>query len=497
MGNASKIISNTFYLFLDWAALTAGGYIYWILMGKLLSPGEVGHFSTIYNIAMFLVSFAGLGINIAITKLFPYYEKNRQHEKITGSLWWGAKITSASCVVIGLLIVVLNPLISKVVQIAPSDAWLIFLMIFVTNLLYITNGYLYGLQKIKSIFFSDAALSISKVAITLPLIVLGYSYLGPVYGFLAASLITLGIRYRLMPRGKGTVDKERIWFYSMPVLVSNIGSMLINQGSIVILSVLSTASSVGLFSLMFFLSSPVRMIPQLISFGTFPITSQQPDDKSSVNRIFFYGTRYSIVLTLPILAVVLVFPGQLILLLSSNQYLAAANILVPIAAAYLFIGLATVFINTLYATGRVAESRNANLIGGFVNLVFSLALIPAMGLPGAALAFLACGFSMFFYSAWKMYRRLKAPFPIRDTLKISLSLLSFIVFSSIFNGLTGGGYWMAVILAGTVLYGAVLLATKFFNETDVRMINYIKSRFPKFTHPFFDRVLNLISHFSS
>ncbi|MBI4167341.1 MAG: flippase [Candidatus Aenigmarchaeota archaeon] len=496
MGNASRIISNTFYLFMDWIVLILGGYFYWVIMGKLLSPGEVGRFSTVYNIAMFLVSFASLGINIAITKLFPYYEKNGQRKKIAGSLRWAAKITSLSSIIFGIVLVVFNSSISKTIPITVNDSVLIFFMIFVTNLLYITNGYLYGLQKIKSIFLSDAALSISKILVTLPLIILGYSYLGPIYGFLAASLITLGIRYRLVPRGKGPVDKEKIWFYSIPVLVSNIGTMLINQGSIVILSILSTPISVGLFSLIFFLSSPVRMIPQLISFGTFPVMSQQSDNKDSVNRIFFHGTRYSMILAFPILATIAIFSKQIILLLASGQYLEGASIIAPLAVAYLFVGLATVFINTLYATGRVNESRNANLIAGFVNLVASMMLIPKFGLLGASLAFLVCGFSMMIYSGIKIKTSLNLAFPVRDTMKILMSLAFYLIFSYGANRFMNGNYWEITVVGGLVVYSSVLLITKFFNETDVGMINYIKSRFPKFTHSAFDRILGLISRFS-
>ncbi len=496
MGNASRIISNTFYLFLDWIVLTLGGYFYWIIMGKLLSPGEIGRFSTVYNIAMFLVSFASLGINIAVTKLFPYYEKTGQRKKIAGSLRWAVKITSLSSIIFGIVLVLFNPAISKTVPITVNDSILIFFMIFVTNVFYITNGYLYGLQKIKSIFLSDTVLSVSKILVTLPLIIMGYSYLGPIYGFLAASLITLGVRYRLVPAGKGPVDKKKIWFYSMPVLVSNIGIMLVNQGSIVILSILSTPISVGLFSLIFFLASPVRMIPQLIAFGTFPVTSQQSDNKDSVNRIFFHGTRYSMVLAFPILATIAIFSNQIILLLASGQYLEGTGIIVPLAVAYLFVGLATVFINTLYATGRVNETRNANLIAGFVNLAASAVLIPKFGLLGASLAFLMCGLSMMVYSAVKIKTSLNLAFPLRDTMKILTALAFYLIFSYGAHRFMNGNYWEAIAAGGLVTYSLVLLITRFFNETDVRMINHTRSRFPKFTHPLFDKILGVISHFS-
>ncbi|MBI3412756.1 MAG: polysaccharide biosynthesis C-terminal domain-containing protein [Candidatus Aenigmarchaeota archaeon] len=496
LGNATKIISNTFYLFLDWLALTFGGYLFWIIIGKSLSPAEIGRFSTIFSVSMFLVGFVGLGINAAMMKLFPYYEKKNERTRIAGTFWWSVKTTVVSSLVFGGVLWLSSPIISSVISITRYDVFLIFLIIFATNLVYITNSYLYGLQRIKLIFTTDLVFSFSKIAATFPLVVLGLGYLGPIYGLLFSSFVILASRYKTLPRGGGPVEKKEIWFYSLPILVSTAGTVFVNQGSILILSIISSTVSVGLFSLMFFLTSPVKMIPQLISSGTFPLTSQQSEkyEKDSMNRIFYYGIRYSFLFSVPVLVILTAFPEEIILLFSSEQFVQVAGIAPILAAAYLLVGMSTVLINTLYATGRVNETRNSTLIGGFVNLVFSLTLIPLYGLYGAAFAFLASGFSMAIYSGAKVKKKLSLIFPLRDIFRITfaaVALYFFVVYSSSLTDI-----WLITSLLGLLVYFIILLESRFFKETDIRMISYIKSKFPKLLQPIFDRILNLISRFS-
>ncbi len=495
MGNASRIISNTFYLFLDWVVLTAGGYLYWVVMGKLLSPAEVGRFSTVFNIAMFLVGFTGLGMNIAITKLFPSYQKEGQKKKIIGTFWWVVKTTSLSSVLFGILLVIMYFLLPKSPMIGFYDVLLIVFMILTTNMLYATNGYFYGLQNFRFVFLSDTILAASKVAVMLPFVVLGYGYLGPIYGFISASLLTLFARARSIPAGRGPVDKRTLWFYSVSALTSTAGAMLINQGNIVVLSLFSTASTVGLFSLMFFLSSPMRIIPQLISSGIFPITSAQADsnDKGSVNRIFFHGTRYALVLTVPLLATLVLFSNQAVLLLSSPEYLEAAYIVPIIATAYLSAGLSVIFINTLYATGRVNESRDAQLLGGAVNLVFSVWLIPIYGLMGASAAFLACGVSMLLYSIIKVKACLNLNFPVRDSLRIILAGAASYFSALYLHRFFGGDGWFVSAALGTVVYFFFLMVLKFFKKTDVRILEDVRGRAPKSAQKILGKFIVLIS----
>src|SRR3989344_6158597 len=73
MSTISRAISNTFYLICDWFVIMVLGYVFWIALANLLSPADVGMFSTISNVAIFLSTFSSLGFNNAATKIVSQY----------------------------------------------------------------------------------------------------------------------------------------------------------------------------------------------------------------------------------------------------------------------------------------------------------------------------------------------------------------------------------------------------------------------------------------
>src|SRR3989344_3131408 len=100
MGNLSRILSIAFYLSLDGVALTLGGYIYWILMSKMLSVSDIGQFSAISNTALFLAGISGLGMNVAVTRLLPEYQIRNKLREISSTISWTLKATTFATILI-------------------------------------------------------------------------------------------------------------------------------------------------------------------------------------------------------------------------------------------------------------------------------------------------------------------------------------------------------------------------------------------------------------
>lgn len=66
-----KLISNTFYLFLDWFFIALFSFIFWLILGKTLNPSDVGIASTAISLMTFICTFSSLGIVNALNKLIP------------------------------------------------------------------------------------------------------------------------------------------------------------------------------------------------------------------------------------------------------------------------------------------------------------------------------------------------------------------------------------------------------------------------------------------
>jgi len=57
-----KLISNTVYLFLDWFVLAFFSFIFWLILGKSLSPLDVGITATAISLIISISNFSSLGI---------------------------------------------------------------------------------------------------------------------------------------------------------------------------------------------------------------------------------------------------------------------------------------------------------------------------------------------------------------------------------------------------------------------------------------------------
>ena len=61
-----KLISNTVYLFLDWFVLSLFAFFFWMILGKTISPVDVGIVATSINLILFVSDFSSFGITYAL-----------------------------------------------------------------------------------------------------------------------------------------------------------------------------------------------------------------------------------------------------------------------------------------------------------------------------------------------------------------------------------------------------------------------------------------------
>ncbi len=500
MGKVSKIMSNSFYFLIDWIVMTLGGYLFWVIIGKLTSAGDVGLFSTIINLAILIVSFTSLGMNSVLPKLVPEYQVKKSEQKITGIIRWALKNTTVVNVLAAFLLVLAAPAIAATGYLSETSVLLVAVFLVVINTFYLLGSCLYGLQSIKRIAITDTLFTLLKIFATLALIFAGYNYLGLVYGMMIAMIAASVFRIFYMPKGKGVVDTKEIWFYATPAIVSTFGTVFTNQGSVVALSFFRPMAEVGIFTIAFLFASILRMVPQIMSMAIFPIASQQwaGRERAGLKKLVTQTTRYSLLLALPIICTFIVFPRNVLVLLVSESYSGASVILPLLSIGYLLIGASSIFTNVLYSIGRVVENRNAILVGGFINLALSLLLIPDFGMLGASAAFLATGISMFALSVAWLRKYVKFDMALGDVAKMVFASLVFVACAIALSTLGKSLAWFIASLAiGIAAYAATLLLLRVFGKTDLRILGEIKGKAPKGLGALFEFAEKLIVRFSN
>jgi len=258
-------------------------------------------------------------------------------------------------------------------------------------------------------------------------------------------------------------------------------------------------SAIGIFTIAFMFTTPLRMIPTVVSSAIFPITSQEwaKKEKKRLNNLISQALRYSYMASIPMLFVFIFFSREFILLFTTPEYLAAVNSFRILAVGYLLFGIASIVSGVLYYTDKPKLFRNINICSGIINLFLSIILIPFLGIFGASISFLISGMFRFAASFHYSYQYLKFSLVRFDFAKVVLCSAIMLSVLFIMRQINETLAWIIVsIIFSAVVYFACLLGIKFFKPVDIRILREMEKKMPKKFKSIIKAIINIISKFS-
>ncbi len=479
MSTIRRALSNTFYLFGDWIVIMVLGYIFWIVLTKLLTASDVGIFSLISNVAISLTTITALGYNVSATRIVS--EKISNKQDVGGTNRYFLKTSLAANLMMAVTVVLFFGFFNiKSVGFLESLAIAGYLVL---NSIYnVSMGILQGMQDMRKVFSTDLLDYVLKLTLTIILVVVGLRYFGPIIAYIIATLIALFFRLSGINFTGNHVDKSEVWKYSVPTMLGSLGLMLFFQSNVIILGSFRAIAEVGIFTLSFMITTPIRAVYQSISSAIFPIATGQwfSEKKENVAELLSRSIRYTLVLALPALVIIFLFSSEILLIFTTQEYLAGANSMRIISLGSLLSGLALLFGTILFSAGRPKENRNVHLIGGIFNTLLCFALIPIFGINGASISFFLGSLTAFLLSFYWYKKFVKVKLKADYFPKILLAVTIFFAFSygmKIF--LEPVQSLIATSILGLTLYFATLIVMRFFDEYDLKLIESIEEKFPK------------------
>ena len=479
-----------------WGFSTLFGYFFWVALANFLPKADVGLFSAALNLALFVTGLSLLGMHTAETKLLPQYAAKKENKKIGGTVKYITKIVMLLNIAAAVFVFLFARQLSAF-YLNETALRIFAALLIVMSLATLTANHLYSLQKMKLFFLTEAAASFGKLALAALLIMLGFGWLGAAGGVLFSYFAVSLFRLKHIPF-RGTADKKEIWHYAIPAFFAGIGTMLINQGSIVFLSFLSSAAAVGTFTIIFMFATPIKIVPQIISQAIFPVTSEKHAEKDNarMRNLISQSMRYSYLVSFP-LALAFVFFARQFLLLFASSYASAAFAFQILAVAYLFFGLGSIITGVLFFAGKPKLNRNITLFSGVANIILLFALAPFFGIEGAAVAFLAAGAILFFAGTFYARKHIKIPVGKNNITKIAISSAAFAAALMLFGLADFSGAaeacWILISLAfASAAYLLSLLFLRFFSDVDVRILDSLEPKVPKLFKPAFAIILHAI-----
>ncbi|MFB9811045.1 flippase [Haloarcula sebkhae] len=231
--------------------------------------------------------------------------------------------------------------------------------------------------------------------------------------------------------------------YSWPLALKNGTRQILGSTDILLVgALLASSSAVGYYRVGYVISQ-VGMIPLLaLTYLYTPRVARKHDNnkKIEMRNLYRQATKWSTLLTLPLLATVLYFPNDIIRILFGSEYTPGSVVLAILAFdVVLRSGMGTAA-STLQAINRTKVDFVTTATTTIINLGLSYLLTLQYGIVGAAIGTLMSIFLMNSIQVLLVYRfasiqPFSKEYVLFLTLSLALTLPVFTVATTIFGGL--------------------------------------------------------------
>lgn len=337
------------------------GYIYQILMGRLLSPADFALINAIF--ASYLIITSPLAaVTMAISK---------HTSSLKAISNWSAfkPFYISSCKKIALFILPFIFILIVLKGVAADffktddelNVWLLVLMLSLSPALTVNLGFLQGLQKFSWMAVSTILSVAAKLLMSCALIYIGLKATGALAAsaLVTIAVIALGTWVIFNSIIEKTGDNKASFTDPLrmkvliPIVVANLGFTVLTQLDVVLVNWLFPADQAGLYAATSVYGKAILYLPGGLILALFPVVAEnQAKNHSSVTMIM-----HSIIWTAGVCGAValiyLFFGSQIIELSYGKNYVVSGELLGWYGFAMLPMALVIIAENILIAQGRV------------------------------------------------------------------------------------------------------------------------------------------------
>ena len=453
------------------------GLVFFMFFARVVSKADMGVYGGVMLVWNALSILGGLGLVFAASHFIPYFYGRSQYGGVlkTSKYILLVSLTSSTalCVVLGVYAENFSILLFGSVKYAYLFLVTGFLS-FTTVLGNVFDGFLRGLQRFGSLALYRFLAQLSRVTVSIGLLLLGLGVLAIFLGWIVfyvaftvlASILTFKLLHRRIIKLSGNSSPEEdpfsfktLFGFSLPMMVYGFVTYLSDSvDRFVVLGFLGT-ESLGVYtvvltavsSLTLAFASPLlaTMIPGMSeSYGRF--------GAGNLSSMFKLSTRYASLIFIPACFGLAVLSPLAVRVVAGLKYIGEASTPLSIISLGLILYIFSILlISTLTALGKTLKVALAVLLASLAELGFSLLLTPRFGVVGASLSRIlmyACMLSLLTVLASKTVQILFD----KDALKKSLTA-STIMFFALFSFSSYTGYNLILLPIYIILGGTVYL----------------------------------------
>ncbi len=401
-GSVRKVIAGGFFIFIGTILGNLFGFVGKVIVTRLTTPEAFGVFSLCVGVVTIINLFSNFGLSIGIARYSAFYLGQGDKETAWAIVVRVMRIGLLSsiamlCVFFISATVIGNKLFGGITGIVPLFK-IIFLTIpfsaFLEMLVGTGRGYGDGIPKA---LFMDIARNGLFILALVAFIPRGLSDSGVIWAYVMSVIATAVLAYAYGSRRYGygffetscqPVPLRDILYFSIPMAVLPMMWVALNSMDTMMLGYYMKAVDVGFYNASATLSRLLNPLLTSVVFIFLPIATGLHANRSHEEFANMYHviTKWIFIISVPFVAVLIVFPGELLWTIFGHDYAKTATTLGVLGYGSLSSILLSMNTSALTAAGRSVEQLFAATVTVVSNFTLNIFLIPSYGTVGAAIA---------------------------------------------------------------------------------------------------------------
>lgn len=343
--------------------------------------------------------------------------------------------------------------------------------------------YLKTFRLMKIYFKTLLAETIFELSIIAYSIFKEYGIIGAVVSLLISRLVFVIIRTIRIGASIGFafpkfVNLRKYVSFGIPFVFSSFFFFMLNWGNRYFINYFLGLKHVGLYSVAYFLSYTITIIAAPIGYILLPTISScvRKSEKEEAIIYLKYSLKYFFMAGIPLIFGICFLSKEILVMFSTPDFLGVREYL-PALTIGIFIfqlGVIGEYVNMVFGKNTLILAVYGVLM--VFNTVLNMALIPATGAKGAALAMFLSYVCYGLFNLTYSQRFLRFAIPVRDFFKILASaiimILALYAFKKTFSGVNAIFFSPFCI----ILYFVMLRLTKLFTDNEFALFMSVLSR---------------------
>ncbi len=474
-------------------------YIYRIIIARYFGPEGYGLFSLALIIFSFFISLSALGLSEGIVRYISFFRGKKKSNEINFLFKTILIISLISSIFFGAILFFASDFIALTFFHSPELIILLKIFSFAIPLSVISVVYMNTLRAYENItsysFNINIMQNLSRLLFLVFLIFLGIKSVNVIaisYVLGTAVLLLSGYlfcRYYLpeifLPSSlekdkKNKIIKE-VLNYSWPLMFLGIIMSVFYWVDSLLLGYFRNITEVGFYNAAIPIVALFALVPELFMQLFFPLIVKQFSRKNNglIKELSKQVGKWIFIFNLPLLILLLLFPGAIINILFGKEYIVAENALRILAFGCFFGSFSPIFTNLLSMTGKSRTIFSIISSTFLINLILNLLLIPQYGLSGAAIS-TTCSSILLWAILMIKVKQTTDIFPFRRKLfKILIASIIPTIILLVYREIIRIN--ILTLVLGLILFGSIYSILIFLlgglDENDYLILNSFKNKF--------------------